>query len=153
MSDLAAWWKSLDANTKRRLHAEVKENLIVQESIWDTRDGNTKTIVKRLRTGRISAKERTVLADLIEGKIKTHRLKPRQLTRRDKNSIANLMFIIEARHHNDPKWPRKRIIGVVGENFGVKPRVVYKILKALGPKRCEEKKRAFTAFAAMLARK
>jgi hypothetical protein len=152
MSDLAAWWRSLDANTKRRLHAEVKDNRIVQESIWDARDGNTKTIVKRLRTGRISAKERTVLADLVEGKIKTHRLKPRQLTRRDKNSIANLVFIIEARHHNDPKWPRKRIIGVVGENFGAKPRVVYNILKALGPKRREEKKRAFTAVA-MLARK
>jgi hypothetical protein len=151
--DVAARAAGLDAKAGRRLFAQIKKDRDAQESIWDARDGNTKTIVKRLRTGRISTKERTVLADLIEGKIKTHRLKPRQLTRRDKNSIANLVFIIEARYHNDPKWPRKRIIGVVGENFGVKPRVVYNILKALGPKRREEKQRAFTAFAAMLARK
>jgi hypothetical protein len=153
MKDLAAWWKSLDTNSKRRLNAEIKEDRIVQDSVWDAYEGNTKNITKRLRTGRISAKERTVLADLVEGKIKARRLKPKQLTRRNKDHIANLVFLIEARHHNDPKWPRKLIIGRVADSFGVKPRVVYNILKALGPKGREEKKRAFTALPMLLARK
>jgi hypothetical protein len=151
---LLAQWNSLEPGLKKRLLAEARKERVARESIQDALDGETKTIVGRLRVGRSSAQERAFLADLIEGKIKVRRRRPGQLPRQTHEAIPLFVFLLEAIHSGQRSWPRKRIIGRVCDLFGVKDRRVYNALKALEPKRREALRQAMAAVAEdYLARK
>jgi hypothetical protein len=124
----AAWWTAWAANKGT--------DLLARFAIWGALDGNVKKLADRLRKRRASPGEMAFVADLIEGKVKSRRLKKGELSRYDSDEIAKLAIFDRAKY---PDVPRKLITGDIADAFRLKGnkygRSVYNKVDELDPVR------------------
>jgi hypothetical protein len=102
-----------------------------RHAIWAALDGNVEDLAQKLREGIASREEMTFAANLIEGKVKTRRPRLGQPTRLMNEQIAQAFFQFRVAY---PGWQKKKIVGKIVEQFGLKGkhgRHVYAVLKAL----------------------
>jgi hypothetical protein len=102
------------------------KNIIALWSIWAALDGDPKRLAKRLRAGLASREEMAFAADLLEGKVKVYRRRPRQPTRRTNDEIGQAVLFMSEIYPNRSKT--KSIIPDVAKAFGVSEKHVFNSL-------------------------